>query len=83
MLLLKYHKFYLFRKVAVLGAGLMGAGIAQVTIDKGVATVLKDISSSALARGEGQIHKNLSLDVKKRKISAYVSAKKLFLLSGQ
>lgn len=49
----------------------MGAGIAQVSIDKGYTTVLKDISQKALVRGENQIHKNLSKDVKKKKITSF------------
>lgn len=48
-----------FRKLAVLGAGLMGAGIAQVTIDKGVAIILKDTTEEGLARGQQQVYKGL------------------------
>uniref|UniRef100_A0A914VLG1 Trifunctional enzyme subunit alpha, mitochondrial n=1 Tax=Plectus sambesii TaxID=2011161 RepID=A0A914VLG1_9BILA len=57
-------------KIAVIGAGLMGAGIANVSIDKGYKVVLKDVAGPALARGENQITNNLALDVKKRKLSA-------------
>lgn len=40
------------RHVGVLGAGLMGAGIATVTIDKaGLPVRLKDVSDEGLARG--------------------------------
>jgi len=40
------------RQVGVLGAGLMGAGIATVTIDKaGLPVRLKDVSDDGLARG--------------------------------
>lgn len=35
----------------------MGAGIAQVTVDKGVHTVLKDTTVEGLARGEQQVYK--------------------------
>lgn len=48
-----------FRKLAVLGAGLMGAGIAQVSIDKGLATILKDTTGEGLARGQQQVYKGL------------------------
>nr|CAD7395576.1 unnamed protein product [Timema cristinae] len=36
------------RKVAVLGAGLMGAGITQVTIDKGYEVILKDTTDEVI-----------------------------------
>jgi 3-hydroxyacyl-CoA dehydrogenase/enoyl-CoA hydratase/3-hydroxybutyryl-CoA epimerase len=38
-------------KIAVLGAGLMGAGIAYVTSNAGIAVRLKDVSDEALGRG--------------------------------
>lgn len=58
-----------FRTIGVLGAGLMGAGIAQVSIDKNMHVLLKDMSLAGLARGEEQIFKGLQLDTKKRKIT--------------
>lgn len=35
----------------------MGAGIAQVTVDKGINTILKDTTVQGLARGEQQVYK--------------------------
>lgn len=49
----------------------MGAGIAQVSIDKNMHVFLKDTSLAGLARGEEQIFKGLQLDTKKRKITRY------------
>uniref|UniRef100_A0A7N5ZQJ4 enoyl-CoA hydratase n=1 Tax=Anabas testudineus TaxID=64144 RepID=A0A7N5ZQJ4_ANATE len=49
------------KTLAILGAGLMGAGIAQVTVDKGVHTILKDTTVEGLARGEQQVYKGLVL----------------------
>lgn len=48
---------WLVRNVAILGAGLMGAGIAQVTVDKGINTILKDTAVEGLARGQQQVYK--------------------------
>lgn len=59
------------RTLGILGAGLMGAGIAQVSIDKNMHVFLKDMSLAGLARGEEQIFKGLQLDTKKRKITRY------------
>jgi len=39
------------RRVAVVGAGVMGAGIAQWTSARGLPVVLRDVSPEALARG--------------------------------
>ncbi len=57
------------RKLAVIGAGLMGAGIANVSIDKGYRTILKDITNDAIVRGQNQIAQNLNKDMKKKKIN--------------
>lgn len=53
----KCHLLLSDRTLAILGAGLMGAGIAQVTVDKGVHTILKDTTVAGLARGEQQVYK--------------------------
>ena len=48
----------------------MGAGIAQVSIDKGIKTVLKDINNAGVARGVFQIKDGINKKVKRKKISA-------------
>ena len=47
----------------------MGAGIAQVSIDKGINTVMKDVSDAGLARGVFQIKDGINKKVKRKKIS--------------
>jgi 3-hydroxyacyl-CoA dehydrogenase/enoyl-CoA hydratase/3-hydroxybutyryl-CoA epimerase len=47
------HARRLPTKVAVLGAGMMGAGIAYVTARNGMPVVLKDVSVEAAERGKG------------------------------
>jgi len=49
----------------------MGAGITQVSIDKGLPTIMKDTASSGLFRGQEQIEKGLKTAVKKKKLSEY------------
>ncbi|MFJ9041917.1 3-hydroxyacyl-CoA dehydrogenase NAD-binding domain-containing protein [Streptomyces sp. NPDC102406] len=45
------------RKVAVLGAGMMGAGIAYSCARAGIEVVLKDVSAEAAAKGKGYSEK--------------------------
>lgn len=57
------------KKIAVVGAGLMGAGIVQVSVDKGFEVVMKDTNQAGLYRGLGQIQKGLDTAVKRKKYS--------------
>lgn len=58
------------KNLGVLGAGLMGAGIVQVSIDKGYDVVMKDANNAGLSRGIGQIQKGLETGIKRRRITA-------------
>lgn len=56
-------------QVGVLGAGLMGAGISYVTIDKAKTAVrLKDISAEGLAKGVAYVGKIVDKKLKRRYI---------------
>uniref|UniRef100_A0A0P4VTI8 Trifunctional enzyme subunit alpha, mitochondrial n=2 Tax=Rhodnius TaxID=13248 RepID=A0A0P4VTI8_9HEMI len=59
------------KTLAVLGAGLMGAGIVQVTVDKGIKVILKDATEAGLNRGLGQITTGFDNAVKRKKITAF------------
>ncbi|MFC9988568.1 3-hydroxyacyl-CoA dehydrogenase NAD-binding domain-containing protein [Streptomyces globisporus] len=48
------------RKVAVLGAGMMGAGIAYSVAKAGIDVVLKDVSTEAAAKGKAYSEKLLA-----------------------
>ncbi|MER7758495.1 3-hydroxyacyl-CoA dehydrogenase NAD-binding domain-containing protein [Streptomyces sp. NPDC097619] len=48
------------RKVAVLGAGMMGAGIAYSCAKAGIEVVLKDVTAEAAAKGKGYAEKLLA-----------------------
>ncbi|KAB5517095.1 hypothetical protein PHYPO_G00185490 [Pangasianodon hypophthalmus] len=71
------------KTLAILGAGLMGAGIAQVTVDKGVATLLKDTTLEGLARGQQQVYKGLNDKVKKKSITSFERDATLSVLTPQ
>ncbi|NXE29792.1 ECHA enzyme, partial [Ardeotis kori] len=71
------------KTLAVLGAGLMGAGIAQVSVDKGLKTILKDTAQQGLDRGQQQIFKGLNGKVKKKSLTSFERDSILSNLMGQ
>uniref|UniRef100_A0A8C1ZLJ1 Trifunctional enzyme subunit alpha, mitochondrial n=1 Tax=Cyprinus carpio TaxID=7962 RepID=A0A8C1ZLJ1_CYPCA len=71
------------KALAVLGAGLMGAGIAQVSVDKGIHTILKDTTLEGLSRGEQQVYKGLNDKTKKKSITTFERDSFLSNLTGQ
>jgi len=56
----------------VLGAGLMGAGIAEVSSAKGFRVLLKDKESAGLNRGLDAISKSFGGKLKKKRMTQYV-----------
>jgi len=59
------------KTIGILGAGLMGAGIAQVSIDQGYRTLLKDMSEGGLARGIDQVQAGVDKAVKRKRYSKF------------
>jgi 3-hydroxybutyryl-CoA dehydrogenase len=57
-------------RVAVVGAGQMGNGIAHVFAQSGIPVTMIDVSREALERGKSTIAKNLERQVKKGTIAA-------------
>jgi 3-hydroxybutyryl-CoA dehydrogenase len=58
------------RRVAVVGAGQMGNGIAHVFAQSGFDVAMLDVSAPALARGRETIEKNMERQVKKGALDA-------------
>lgn len=59
------------KRVAVMGAGLMGAGIAQVTSEKGFETLLKDRNDEAIGRGVGYMQDNWKKKLSRKRMTQY------------
>jgi 3-hydroxyacyl-CoA dehydrogenase / enoyl-CoA hydratase / 3-hydroxybutyryl-CoA epimerase len=57
-------------KVAVLGAGMMGAGIAYQCAKSGIEVVLKDVSLENAERGKGYSEKLVAKGVERGKVTA-------------
>lgn len=57
-------------RIAVVGAGLMGAGIAQVSAVAGHDVVLQDVNQEGLARGIAGVEKSLAKFAEKGKVTA-------------
>ena len=57
------------KKVCVLGAGLMGSGIAQVCAQAGYEVTMRDIEQRFVDGGMNSIKKNLNRDMEKGKIT--------------
>ena len=60
---------YEVKKVAVIGAGLMGAGIGYVQAKAGVETVLIDVTSEAAEKGKDYSRRLVEKDVGRGKLS--------------
>ena len=58
------------RKVGVVGAGLMGSGIAQVSAAAGYETIVREIATAPLEAGLAAIRRSLDRAVEKEKMTA-------------
>jgi 3-hydroxybutyryl-CoA dehydrogenase len=58
------------RKVGVLGAGLMGSGIAEVCAKAGYDTVIREVTDELVRKGMGRIEGSLGKAVEKGKLAA-------------
>ena len=70
------------RTVGVLGCGLMGSGIAQVSAAAGYRTIVREVNDPALQAGLGRIKKFLADGVAKGKVTEDAQAKTLGNLTG-
>jgi 3-hydroxybutyryl-CoA dehydrogenase len=70
------------KKVGVVGCGLMGSGIAQVTAEAGYPVVVHEVEQRFLDKGLGVMEKNWARAVEKGKLTAEAKAKAAANLRG-
>jgi 3-hydroxybutyryl-CoA dehydrogenase len=70
------------KSVGVLGCGLMGSGIAQVSAQAGYKTIVREVEQAFLEKGLGRIKKFLSDGVEKGKVTTEARDKTLANLNG-
>jgi len=69
------------RKVAVIGAGTMGGGIAMNFLNAGIPVTMLEMKPEALERGVGVMRKNYEAQVAKKKLKADKYEQRMALLS--
>jgi len=69
------------KKLAVIGAGTMGGGIAMNFLNAGIPVVMLEMKQEALDRGVATIRKNYEAQVKKGKLKADKYDQRMALLS--
>jgi 3-hydroxybutyryl-CoA dehydrogenase len=70
------------KTVGVLGCGLMGSGIAQVSAAAGYKTLVREVEEGLLNKGLGRVQKFLADGVEKGKVTAEARDKTLANLAG-
>jgi 3-hydroxybutyryl-CoA dehydrogenase len=70
------------KTIGVVGCGLMGSGIAQVSAQSGYKTVVVEVSEDILKKGMERIHKSIDKGVAKGKVSEEQAAQTRDNLKG-
>jgi 3-hydroxybutyryl-CoA dehydrogenase len=70
------------KSVGVVGCGLMGSGIAQVSAQSGIPTLVREVDAPTLEKGLGRIRKFLEDGVAKGKVAAEARDQTLASLKG-
>jgi len=71
-----------FHKIGVLGAGLMGGGIAQLMAHNDLPARMKDVNLAAVAKGMEAAARVFNESVKKRRMTPKEMQNKMALISG-
>jgi 3-hydroxybutyryl-CoA dehydrogenase len=70
------------RRVAVVGCGLMGSGIAEISARAGYETIVREVDEKALEKGIGSLRKSLDRAVDRGKLEADARDEAMGRISG-
>ncbi|KPA86938.1 putative mitochondrial Enoyl-CoA hydratase/Enoyl-CoA isomerase [Leptomonas pyrrhocoris] len=70
------------RRVGVIGAGVMGAGIVHYFANKDIPVAVKDLSEEAVAKGIGRVRAEFEGAVKRKRMDVNGLEKKMTLVTG-
>jgi 3-hydroxyacyl-CoA dehydrogenase len=74
---------YPIRKVAIIGAGTMGGGIAMAFVNAGIPVLVKDTSQEALDRGLATVRRNYERSVKRGRTPQAVMDQRMAMIHPQ
>ena len=69
--------------LGILGAGFMGSGIAEVSLNKGIDIVMKDVNTNTIQTAKKQLWKNLSKQVKRKSLTKLEAKNAIAAVKGQ
>ncbi|KPI89054.1 putative Enoyl-CoA hydratase/Enoyl-CoA isomerase/3-hydroxyacyl-CoA dehydrogenase [Leptomonas seymouri] len=69
-------------RVGVIGAGVMGAGIAHLFASKDISVAVKDLNEGAVAKGVERVRGEFEREVKRKRLDAAGLEKKMRLVTG-
>jgi 3-hydroxyacyl-CoA dehydrogenase len=79
----KDTRTYPVRRVAILGSGTMGGGIAMALANAGIAVIVKDTDQQSLDRGMQTVRQNYEASVSKGRFTREVMDQRLALIRPQ
>jgi 3-hydroxyacyl-CoA dehydrogenase / enoyl-CoA hydratase / 3-hydroxybutyryl-CoA epimerase len=71
------------QQIGILGAGFMGAGIAEVTVPKDIRVVLKDIKQATLSQAKHSLWSSLKTKLQRKSISEWEANQQLNRVTTQ
>jgi len=71
------------RTLGLLGAGFMGSGIAEVTLNKGIDIVMKDIDPNTIQTAKKALWKSLNKKVKRKSLTKVEAKNAIAAVKGQ